>query len=65
MANTVFGVLEDKIKALRVPLEESLTQGAAKDFAEYKDRCGIIQGLNLALREIEDLSKNYMDDDNE
>jgi hypothetical protein len=44
---------------------ESLVSGGAKDFAEYKAACGIIRGLSLARMEIQDLSRTFMDDDDE
>jgi len=62
---TVFDVLKAKIKDLKVDSEVFLADGAAKDYAEYKEGCGRIRGLNDALREIEDLSRNYMEDDDD
>jgi len=35
--------------------ERAVTSGTPKDYAEYKNLCGIIQGLNLAERTINDL----------
>jgi len=65
MATTVFDVLMGKIKSLKNDSEDYLVDGAAKDYAEYKEGCGRIRGLNDALREIEDLSRNYMEDDDD
>jgi len=65
MATTVFGVLANKIQALKKDSEVFLADGAAKDYAQYKEGCGRIRGLNDALREIEDLSRNYMEDDDD
>jgi hypothetical protein len=65
VANTVFDVLKNKITDLKKDSEVFLTDGAAKDYAEYKEACGVIRGLAAAQREIEDLSRNYMDDDND
>jgi len=62
MAKTVFDVLEDKITAEMQAANEHLVSGAANDFAQYRDLCGFIRGLEVALREIEDLSRNYMED---
>ena len=62
MAKTVFDVLNDKLTAHKGASEEFLNSGGAKDFAGYKEVCGVIQGLNIALREIGDLSRNYMED---
>lgn len=46
-------------------IEESLGAGAAKDYAEYQNLCGVIRGLLTAQREINDLLrkvKDYEDD---
>ena len=65
MAKTVFDVLIEKIEAHKTAAMESLISGGAKDFAEYKAACGIIRGLSLARMEIQDLSRTFMDDDDE
>ena len=62
MAKTVFDVLNDKLTAHKGASEEFLNSGGAKDFAGYKEVCGVIQGLNIALREIGDLSRNYTEE---
>ena len=63
MAKTVFEVLDAKIEELKASNIEFLEQGAAKDYAEYRESCGVIRGLSAAQREIKDLSRNYMDDE--
>jgi len=65
VAKTVFDVLKDKITVEMQAANEHLVSGAAINFAAYRDLCGFIRGLEVALREIEDLSRNYMDDDND
>jgi hypothetical protein len=65
MATTVFDVLAGKIQDLKKDTVTHLTDGAAKDYARYREGCGRIRGLNDALREIEDLSRNYMDDEDD
>ena len=62
MATTVFDVLNDKLTAHKGASEEFLNSGGAKDFAGYKEVCGVIQGLNIALREVGYLSRTYMED---
>jgi hypothetical protein len=62
MAPTVFDVLDKKLAELQQSQEEFLAGGGATDFAQYKESCGVIRGLAAARREIEDLSRNYMDD---
>ena len=53
MAKTVFDVLKDKIAVELQAANEHLTSGALKDFAEYR------------LREIEGLSRNYMENEDD
>ena len=62
MAQTVFDVLDKKLAELQQSQEEFLAGGGATDFAQYKESCGVTRGLTAARREIEDLSRNYMDD---
>ena len=63
MANTVFGVLIERIEEQKSSAIEFLTSGGPKDFAEYKDVCGLVRGLQTARSLVEDLSRNYMEDD--
>ncbi len=65
MTETVFSVLikrfeEDKASAL-----EFVASGGAKDFSQYKETTGYIRGLDTCIRNVKDLSRNYMDDDDE
>tara|TARA_B110001454_G_scaffold109812_1_gene103153 strand:- start:564 stop:764 length:201 start_codon:yes stop_codon:yes gene_type:complete len=63
MAKTVFDVLKEKLTAHKGASEEFIQSGAAKDFAEYREVCGVLRGLDTALREINDLSRSYSWDD--
>jgi hypothetical protein len=65
VAKTVFDVLLKNIEEHRSSAIEVLAQGSVKDYAEYRDLCGLIRGLETAQREIRDLSRNYMDDNDE
>jgi hypothetical protein len=65
MAKTVFEVLRDKITVEVTAAEEHLCSGDVKDYSEYRGVCGSIRGLRVALREINDLSRNYMDDNDD
>ena len=65
MANTVFGVLIERIEEQKSSAVDFLVGGGSKDYAQYKEGCGRIRGLNDALREIEDLSRNYMEDEDD
>jgi hypothetical protein len=65
MAKTVFDVLNDRFTEQKRSSEEFLSSGACKDFAEYREVCGVIRGFDTALREINDLSRNYMEDEDD
>ena len=65
MAKTVFDVLNEKLTELKGSSEDFLQSGGAKDFAGYKEVCGVIRGLDAALRELNELSRNYMDDNDD
>ena len=43
--------------------EAACSRGSAKDFAEYKNLCGVIQGLGAALELINDLVQKLERDD--
>lgn len=65
MAKTVFDVLVDKLSEHRATHVDALASGRAGDFSAYREQCGLIRGLDLALREVIDLSRNFMDDDDD
>jgi hypothetical protein len=63
MAKTVFDVLIERIQAHKGMAIEFMETAGPKDYAEYRDMCGAIRGLGLALREVQDLSRNYLNED--
>ena len=65
MAKTVFDVLTQKIDEDISSATQFLVGGSAKDFAGYKEIVGLIRGLEASKQYVEDLSRNYMDEDND
>ena len=65
MANTVFDVLKKKIGDDMSSATEFLGNGGAKDFAQYKEITGMLRGLTSCLNHVNDLSRNYLEDDND
>ena len=63
MAKTVFDVLIDKFEEHIKSHTDFIASGRAEDYSVYKEQCGLIRGLTTAIREVEDLSRNFMDDD--
>lgn len=59
-------ILEHLLKKLeeeRQSFIQSLGEGGAKDFASYKEMCGVSRGLLLAQSEINNLLQKLKDDD--
>jgi|TARA_R110000772_G_scaffold3241_7_gene11704 hypothetical protein len=65
VAKTVFDVLTQKIDEDVSSATQFLAGGSAKDFAGYKEIVGLIRGLEASKQYVEDLSRNYMDEDND
>ena len=65
MAKTVFDVLIDKIEEQASSAENFLSGGSPKDYAEYREVCGLLRGLRSAQVVIQDLSRKYMEEDDD
>ena len=65
MAKTVFDVLKDKIDDDMSSAQSFLYAGSPKDYANYREVVGLIRGLEATKSYIEDLAKNYMEDDDD
>tara|TARA_R100001463_G_scaffold29232_6_gene66589 strand:- start:2543 stop:2740 length:198 start_codon:yes stop_codon:yes gene_type:complete len=65
MAKTVFDVLKDRINDDISSAQSFLNAGSPKDYANYREVVGLIRGLEATKSYIEDLAKNYMDDDDD
>ena len=66
MDTRIFDYINDKINDQVDLTSNSLCDGAAKDYAEYRALCGVIQGLRSAQLEIKDLARKMkVDEDNE
>jgi hypothetical protein len=65
MAKTVFDVLTDKIDEQISSATQFLAGGSPKDYAAYREVVGLIRGLEASKSYIEDLSRNYMENDDD
>lgn len=65
MAKTVIDLLSDRIEEQIEILMSSLSDGVAKDYAEYRDMCGAIRGLRTAHRETKDLVRKLKEDEDD
>ena len=65
MGNTVFDVLNKKLNEHKSSATEFMADGGCKDYAHYRNLCGVIQGLSLAQREITDLARNFLEDEDD
>ena len=65
MAKTVFDVLKDKITEDKTSVQEFLSGGGANDYSEYRELTGKIRGYDACINHINDLAKNYMEEDDD
>jgi hypothetical protein len=65
MAKTVFDALIEKFEEDISSSTTFLVNGGAKSFEEYREVVGRIRGLQLAIQNTKDLSRNFMEDDDE
>jgi hypothetical protein len=63
MEQQVLELLLKKLEEQHKELIESLGEGAAKDYAAYKELCGVSRGLLLAQFEINNLLQRLKEDD--
>lgn len=57
--------LFNKLKDREREVSDSMIDGSCKDFAEYKNLCGVIQGLRRAKLEVQDLVQRYEEFEND
>ena len=65
MAKTVFDVLKNKIEEDVSSATEFLSGGGAKDYAQYQETVGLIRGLETCISYTNDLSRNYLEEDDD
>lgn len=65
MPKTVFDVLTSKIDDQLSSAHTFVAGGAPQDYAHYREVVGLIRGLESAKLIVEDLSRNFMDDDDD
>ena len=65
MPKTVFDVLSDKIDEQISSAQVFLSSGSPNDYASYREVVGLIRGLETSKQFVEDLSRNFMDDDDD
>lgn len=63
MAKTVFDALIDKHEEDVASATQFLVSGGCRSFDEYREVTGRIRGLQLAIQTTKDLSRNYMEED--
>ena len=65
MAKTVFDVLKDRIDEQLSSAHTFIVGGVPQDYANYREVVGLIRGLESAKIIVEDLSRNFMEDDDD
>jgi translation initiation factor 2 beta subunit (eIF-2beta)/eIF-5 len=65
MDTKIFELLDRKIEEQIKSHSEALVSGQSKDYAQYRELCGVIRGLQTAQREIGDLVRKLKDDNDD
>jgi hypothetical protein len=65
MDNKILELLNKKIEEYVKSHSEALVAGQSKDYAQYRELCGVIRGLQTAQREIGDLVRKLKDDNDD
>jgi hypothetical protein len=65
MDNQILELLNRKIEEQVKSHSEALVSGQPKDYAAYRELCGVIRGLQTAQREIGDLVRKLKDDNDD
>ena len=65
MAKTIFQEINEKLDGQKENARDALLGGAAQDYAAYKELCGLIRGLETAQREVNDLAKKILEEDDD
>ncbi len=65
MEMKIFEILNQKINDRAQDLIGTLSDGVAKDYADYRGMCGVIKGLRTAQFELNDLVRKIKESDDE
>jgi hypothetical protein len=65
MDRKALNYVNSKLEERRVELLEFLGEGGAKDYAHYKEVCGVIRGLQTAQAELGDLVRKLKEFEDE
>lgn len=65
MEMRIFELLNSKINERIQDLTGALSDGTAKDYADYRGMCGVIKGLRTAQFELTDLVRKIKESDDE
>jgi hypothetical protein len=65
MDRKALSYVNSKLEDRRVELLEFLGEGGAKDYAHYKEVCGVIRGLQTAQSELGDLVRKIKEFEDE
>lgn len=65
MATSVLGLLTSDLQKEIDVRAASLAEGSAKDYAEYKGMCGVVEGLAIAQRFVAEAVQRHRTADDE
>ena len=62
---TVLDVLVQKLEDDVSSAKDFLSVGSAQQYSEYKETVGLIRGLETCIAYTKDLSRNYLEEDDD
>ena len=62
---TVLDVLKEKLEEDVSSAKDFLSVGSAQQYSEYKETVGLIRGLETCIAYTNDLSRNYLEEDDD
>lgn len=65
MAKSIFEVINEEITVVLGGLEQSVSGGRAEDYPAYREMVGRIQALRSIRQYVNELSRNFMEQDND
>lgn len=65
MADNYLELCSEKLEKRVESFVAHLSDGGARDFAEYKELCGAIRGLRTAQQELKDLVRRLKENDDD
>lgn len=63
MDSKIFALLKKQIDDDKLNAAQALVSGRAADFADYRHLCGVVRGLEMAQRNVEEMEVRVLHSD--